>query len=293
MRHLLLVLVILCVPARQADDVTLDADGVPIRFTVQGEEGDALVLLHGFAANLEMFRMAGLVDLFAKDYRVISIDARGHGKSGKPHAPDAYGIEMVEDVVRILDFMEIEAAHVLGYSMGGMITAKLVMTHPDRVLSAVVGAYGWPEPVPPGEGLMDRLAASLEAGTGFGPLLRALTPEGAPPMSDAELAMADRMLLGNNDALALAAVARGFHELAVQEDELRANEVPTLAIVGADDPLAADVVRMEGVMANLDVVMIEGADHTTAGMSSVFRESAVGFLGGRLQPAASGAGRDD
>ena len=278
MRHVLLCFALAFLPAGQVDDLSFDSEGVPIRFTVEGEGEETLVLLHGYAANLDLFRMAGLVAAFADRYQIVSVDARGHGKSGKPHEPEAYGLEMVEDVVRLLDFLEIERAHVLGYSMGGMITAKLVTTHPERLLSAVVGGYGWPEPEPPGSGLMERVAESLERGEGFGPLFRELTPEGDPPMSEAEIHGLGQVLLATNDPLALAAAARGFRELALSEEELRANEVPTLAVVGERDPLAADVRRMDGVMNELEIVVVEGADHMTTGMSPAFRSHVRRFL---------------
>jgi len=56
------------------------------------------------------------------DYQLILIDARGHGASDKPHDPEAYRTEtMVADVVSVLNDLNIEKAHFLGYSMGGQI----------------------------------------------------------------------------------------------------------------------------------------------------------------------------
>ena len=52
-------------------------------------------------------------------YRVIALDCRGHGQSGKPQDPGQYGLEMVRDVVRLLDHLNVERAHVVGYAMGG------------------------------------------------------------------------------------------------------------------------------------------------------------------------------
>jgi pimeloyl-ACP methyl ester carboxylesterase len=72
------------------------------------------------------------------------------------------------------------------------------------------------------------------------------------------------MLLSFNDPKALAAVARSFPAFAVPEEKLRANKVPTLALIGEIDPLKAGVDRLDGVMANLKIVVIPGANHMTA-----------------------------
>jgi AbrB family looped-hinge helix DNA binding protein len=52
-------------------------------------------------------------------------------------------MEMVEDVVRLLDHLQNEKAHVIGLSMGGALTNKLRETHPDRLLTAVLALTGW------------------------------------------------------------------------------------------------------------------------------------------------------
>ncbi len=120
-----------------------DSDGVRIRYTDEGA-GPPVVLIHGFIANGDLnWRMPGVIRLLAKDYRVITLDNRGHGKSDKPTDAADYGVKMVHDVLRLLDHLKIERAHFVGYSMGGMITMKLATIAPKRMLSAVVGGMGW------------------------------------------------------------------------------------------------------------------------------------------------------
>ena len=273
--HLFLAALVLAALPARADERFFDSDGVQIRFTVQGQ-GEAVVLLHGFATSLDMMR--GLAADLSEDYRVIAMDVRGHGKSGKPHDPKQYGTQMVEDVVRLLDHLEIERAHVVGYSMGGAIGLKLITTHPDRLLSAVIGAYGWrrvPEQV--GEDLMERVADSLERGEGFGPLFDALAP--SRPESDPEqVAAATRLILAANDVRALAAAARGFRYLAPAREALRANRVPTLAIVGESDGLRPDVERLKGVLSRLEVVVVSGTDHMSTFTSTEFVAGVKSFL---------------
>ena len=80
--------------ARAADDLSFDSNGVKIHYTVQGE-GDPVVLIHGFTANsIVQWAVPGIISGLSKDYQVIAIDNRGHGKSDKPHDPKQYGPEM-------------------------------------------------------------------------------------------------------------------------------------------------------------------------------------------------------
>ena len=99
-------------------DQFFDSNGVRIRYVEQGQ-GPAIVLMHGYTGTLDRHFIAnGVFANFAKDYRVIAMDLRGHGKSDKPHDPNAYGETMAGDVVRLLDHVKIPRAHVLGYLLG-------------------------------------------------------------------------------------------------------------------------------------------------------------------------------
>ncbi|MCE9547954.1 MAG: alpha/beta hydrolase [Planctomycetia bacterium] len=57
----------------------------------------------------------------SKNFQVIALDVRGHGLSDKPTREDAYGPELVGDVIRLMDHLHIKKAHIVGYSMGGII----------------------------------------------------------------------------------------------------------------------------------------------------------------------------
>src|SRR5438552_1973382 len=108
-----------------AEDRFFDSKGVRIHYVIEGQ-GEPVLLVHGFAANIQLqWGLPGVLKTLAKDYQVIAIDCRGHGGSGKPHDPAMYGIEVVEDLVRLLDHLDIRRAHVVGYSLGAFITLKL------------------------------------------------------------------------------------------------------------------------------------------------------------------------
>src|SRR6188768_4509069 len=75
-------------------DRFFDSNGVRIRYVEQGE-GAPVVMLHGYTGTLDRHFMASKVfPEIARDHRAIAMDLRGHGKSGKPHEPSAYGEEL-------------------------------------------------------------------------------------------------------------------------------------------------------------------------------------------------------
>jgi predicted alpha/beta-fold hydrolase len=77
-----------------------DSNGVRIRY-LDHDQGPAVVLIHGYTGNADRHWINnGIFANLAKDYRVIALDCRGHGKSGKPADPKAYGAEMGQDIVR-------------------------------------------------------------------------------------------------------------------------------------------------------------------------------------------------
>ena len=260
---------------------TFDSDGTSIRYITKGQ-GDPIVLIHGFSASAEAnWVVPGIFDRLSEEFQVIALDNRGHGKSDKPHDPAQYGVHMVEDVIKLLDHLEIEQAHIAGYSMGGFITMKLLVAAPERFLSAIVGGAGWSR-ASDDRSIMIELAESLEQGRGVGPLLRALQPVDGDPPTPEQVEMTNNLILSMNDPLALAAAIRGMSELTIRQDLLEANEVPTLAVIGSRDPLKEGVDAMDGVMSELQIVVLDGADHMSALMdpehSSALVEAVRSFV---------------
>lgn len=253
-------------PLRAAENLYFDSDGVRLRYIVVGE-GEPVLLIHGLGASIHLqWTAPGVLDELAKNYRVIAYDNRGHGRSDKPHETDKYGDDMVADAVRLLDHLGIERAHIVGYSMGAMITDKLLAEHPERFLSATLGGAGWIKANDERAAFLSELADSLERDEGIGPLLARLTPEGRPKPDTSRLRfrLASKVFGLVNDQKALAAVARTMNELAVTQEQLRANQVPTLALIGEEDPLKVTVDEMAEVMPCLTVCVIPEAGHFRA-----------------------------
>ena len=124
-------------------------EGVRIHFDVEGA-GPPLVLLHGFGVSGDAWRTGGHVDALSRQFQVITMDARGHGRSDKPHAPAAYDLpKRVRDVTSVLDAVGVEAAHFLGYSLGGITGFGFCTYAPQRLRSAIVlGAHPYSERLP-------------------------------------------------------------------------------------------------------------------------------------------------
>ncbi len=253
-----------------------DSAGVRIHYTDEGR-GVPVLLVHGFGDTAHLqWRNSGLIGALSKEYRVIALDNRGHGQSDKPHDPDRYGIQMVEDLVRLLDHLKIEKAHVVGYSMGGFITLKLLAMHPERLLSAAACGTGWERDTQENLDFAEAVAKAVEKGEP-GPLLKRLG------IADRPLTLWEKLevrfsLAYANDPLALAAAARGSRQLTLTEEELRSNKVPTLTIIGGKDGFLPDARALADRMANHELLVLEGKDHLDTDESVAFLEALRAFL---------------
>jgi pimeloyl-ACP methyl ester carboxylesterase len=142
----------------------LEVDGVRLHYEEAGV-GEAVVLLHGFTSSyVENWVETGWVRrLLGDGFRVVGLDARGHGKSTKLYTSVGYETSVLaRDVVALLDRLRIDRAHAVGFSMGAGIALQLAMEHPARVGAVVVTGIGLVSPVGIGTGV----AASSGADVG-------------------------------------------------------------------------------------------------------------------------------
>ncbi len=114
----------------------IDADGCPIYIEIEGKEsGPVLMLSNSLGTNLHMWD--DQADEWAKHFRLVRYDRRGHGKSGVPNGP--YSMERLgKDVLAILDALKINKTNWCGLSMGGMVGQWLGANAPDRVEKLVL-----------------------------------------------------------------------------------------------------------------------------------------------------------
>ena len=112
----------------------VEINGIKMCYQIHGD-GYPIVLIHGFGSKKESF-MAQIPAL-SQEFKVISFDNRGAGKSERPNMP--YTMEMfVDDIEGLMDYLEISTAHLLGLSLGGMIGLNFILKHPKRVNKLVL-----------------------------------------------------------------------------------------------------------------------------------------------------------
>jgi 3-oxoadipate enol-lactonase len=112
------------------------SDGIRLRYEVHGpRHGEPLLMVQGLGADSRGWTAQRLH--FARRYRVITFDNRGVGRSDKPMG--SYDLaRMALDATEVLDDAGVDAAHVMGASMGGIVAQILAVEHPDRVRSLVL-----------------------------------------------------------------------------------------------------------------------------------------------------------
>jgi pimeloyl-ACP methyl ester carboxylesterase len=110
--------------------------GIELHYERAGE-GEPLLLIQGMSAN-HLAWGRPFSSLLEQSFEVIAFDNRGMGLSGSTTEPFSI-VDMAADTAALLDALEIESAHVLGISMGGMIAQELALAHADRLRSLTLG----------------------------------------------------------------------------------------------------------------------------------------------------------
>lgn len=219
--------------------------GTRIHYETAGE-GPVLVLHHGTMGSGPDWQEFGYVDGLKDLRRVVLIDARGHGRSDKPHDPAAYDLRLrAADVVAVLDDLGVKRADFLGYSMGGWIGFGLARHFPERFNAFIIGgAHPYAENT---QAIRDRMPADPAA-----------FAAGLEKTYGALLTPARRARLLANDLVALRALTQDRDDIA---DVLPTMKVPSLLFVGELDPRLAQARQATSEMPNATFLSLPGCDH--------------------------------
>jgi pimeloyl-ACP methyl ester carboxylesterase len=225
-----------------------------------------VLLVHGFASSLAVnwVNTLWVKALTDAGHPVLAFDHRGHGQSSSSVQSQDYSpVEMASDAFALLDHLDVEQAHVLGYSMGARVCAFAALLQPHRVLTLGIGGLGM----------------ALIEGAGFwGPVKDALLADDPATITDPFGLMfrkfADQT---RSDRLALAACIEGSR-VNLTLSEVARIRLPTMIAVGTKDNLAGDPQQLARLMPNAVALAIEGRDHMLAVGDRSFKAAYLDFL---------------
>jgi pimeloyl-ACP methyl ester carboxylesterase len=241
---------------------------VEIAYLDEGE-GDPILLVHGFASskNVNWVYPTWVSELKKNGRRVIALDNRGHGDSSKLYDPEQYHIGiMAGDVGALMDHLQIERADMMGYSLGGRMTAWLAQSQPQRLRSAIFGGIGIG--LIEGGGPGENVARALEANS---------LEEVTDPVGRTFRAFADQT---RSDHRALAACLRGSRRLMTRA-EAASIQVPVLIAVGTSDEIAGSAAALGEIIPGAKVLDIPNRDHMRAVGDKVYKTGVLDFLSRR------------
>jgi pimeloyl-ACP methyl ester carboxylesterase len=246
------------------------ADGVALAYECHGTDGPAVLLVHGFGSSrLQNWKSTGwFAGLTEAGFRIIAMDCRGHGDSGKPHEVGAYDHDrMADDVVTVMDAASVPGALVVGYSMGGFISLRLLAAHAPRITRLVIAGVG--------ESYLQDSITDPAARARLADAL--LTPDKdsiTDPRAKMFRAFADQP---GKDRIALAACMRAMSPhlpLSVLASLAR----PVLVVCGEEDSTAGRPEPLAAAIPQAKAVLIPGRDHMSAVGDKRTRQAVIDFF---------------
>ena len=244
------------------------ADGTAIAYETLGN-GAPVVLVHGFGAsrtitwaNTNWYQTLGGVGR-----RLIAIDCRGHGESGKPHdAPSYEEGRMAGDILAVLDALGIAQADIMGYSMGGYLAIRLMSDAPHRLRRVVLAGVG--------ETYFrysrDRAEIIAQA---------LLAPDPATIVDPEGIMFRTFCERAGNDLVALAACIRRSRRV-FEPNDLAQMPYPVLVVCGEQDETSGRPEPLANAFPNGRALIVPRRNHHSTVGDRVYKDAALEFLKG-------------
>jgi pimeloyl-ACP methyl ester carboxylesterase len=231
----------------------------------RGSGEPPLVLIHGFTGGRIDF--ADVIDDLARERRVVAWDHRGHSDSTNTGDLSTYTFDsLVADAVAALDALGLDRFHLLGHSMGGVVAQRLVLEHPDRVVSLILmDTLAEPSLAIPEEWIDKFTTIGREQGMGAVADLmndfaagQSVAPEEARP----RILERNRHKLTNMDPEAFLGLSTSLRTFESLLERLGSVTCPTTVLVGElDTPLRGQADAIAAAVPGADLVVIDGAAH--------------------------------
>lgn len=254
-------------------------DGCKINVEVSGpENAPALMLSNSLGTDLHMWD--DQADAFARHFRLVRYDRRGHGRSDVPRGPysfDRFG----RDIVAILDALNIKKAHWCGLSMGGMDGQWLGANAPDRVEKLVLANtnFYYADKAP----WADRIKFVQTKGLRemVGPNMERWFTKGFRERAPQAMARMTEMFVATNPGGYVACI-EAIRDMDFRESNPRIG-APTLVIVGTHDlatlPAAGEAIA--GQVKNAKLVSLDAAHISNVEQPKAFTDAVLSFLVGQ------------
>ncbi len=252
------------------------SDGTPLSIVVatpppaarRAEGLPPILAVHGFASSAASgWGRTGHFDALTRAGRtVVALDLRGHGRSGKPHRAEAYGLEQVLDDIRT-------------------VASDIDLLTSDSGMTGMTKSRAWAP-----SATIDVLGYSLGARLSWTIASRGLVPvrrmvlggfDGRPLFEGVDEERLDALAAGvpGNDRVALRFLVEGLAGTGATAAESAVPDVPTLVVAGDKDALAARAAEFAAGLPRGEFLSVAGRNHINAVPSQTFRRGAVAFLG--------------
>jgi pimeloyl-ACP methyl ester carboxylesterase len=230
---------------------TFVSGGIAVNF-IEAGAGYPVVLVHGFASSARNnWVEPGWVSFLSSHYRVVALDQRGHGLSGKPHDFESYDMKnFAADVIGLMDHLRIEKAFLMGYSMGAMVSLVLAIENPSRFRAVVLGGVG-------GDGVSGTLK-------GRDAIIKALLSADPSSIGDPVAKTFRAFAEANHNDLEALAACMGRERPRLEAEVLAQISVPAMLVVGTRDALVANADKLAASIPGAELVTLEGRDHLNA-----------------------------
>ncbi len=217
----------------------IDAGGVQLDCERSGNaSGPPLLLIMGMSGTT-LHWGEPFLELLRRDFDVIAYDHRGVGASSRLDGHVTIG-QMADDAAALLGALELDSAHVLGISMGGMIAQELALAHPELIRTLTLGCTycGGPGSALAPEDVIRELGAAMMSGDREQALRVGFEVNVSAAMAADDEAYARFLEIGNRRAVAVPVVMEQLQACAAHDTHARLPELaslPTLVIHGTDD----------------------------------------------------------